>query len=129
MRERLAGGLADDAEVDVAQLLEDAGRERRVVGGAGLLLGGLERVLEQLAVDVEHDPAVHGDEAAVRVVGEALVAGDLGEALARSASLRPRLRTVSIMPGIENLAPERTDTSSGSLGSPSLRPIVASRAS
>src|SRR5689334_24686155 len=26
-------------------------------------------------------------------------------------SLRPRLRTVSIMPGIENLAPDRTDTS------------------
>jgi hypothetical protein len=30
------------------------------------------------------------------------------------------------MPGIENLAPDRTDTSSGSLGSPSLRPIAFS---
>ena len=30
------------------------------------------------------------------------------------------------MPGIENLAPERTDTSSGSNGSPSLRPIFFS---
>ena len=34
------------------------------------------------------------------------------------------LRTVSIMPGMENLAPDRTLTSSGSAGSPSLRPIV-----
>ena len=33
-------------------------------------------------------------------------------------SLRPRLRTVSIIPGIENLAPERTDTSSGFFASP-----------
>ena len=34
---------------------------------------------------------------------------------------------MSIMPGIENLAPERTETSSGSRGSPSLRPIAFSR--
>ena len=33
---------------------------------------------------------------------------------------------MSIIPGIENLAPERTLTSSGSAGSPSLRPIVFS---
>jgi hypothetical protein len=38
-------------------------------------------VLERLAVDAEHDAAVHGDEAAVRVVGEALVARRVGEAL------------------------------------------------
>ena len=31
-------------------------------------------------------------------------------------SLSPRLRTVSIIPGIENLAPERTETSSGFFG-------------
>ncbi len=37
--------------------------------------------LEVLALDVEHDAAVHGDEAAVGVEGEALVAGLLGEAL------------------------------------------------
>ena len=35
--------------------------------------------------------------------------------------------TVSIIPGIENLAPDRTLTSSGSAASPSLRPIAASR--
>ncbi len=39
----------------------------------------------------------------------------------------PMLSTVSIMPGIENLAPERTETSSGFAGSPSVRPILASR--
>ncbi len=41
-------------------------------------------------------------------------------------SLSPRLRTVSIIPGIENAAPERTLTSSGSCASPSLRPITFS---
>lgn len=38
------------------------------------------------------------------------------------------LRTVSIMPGMENLAPERTETSSGSSDWPSFLPIFASRA-
>ena len=44
------------------------------------------------------------------------------------ASLSPRLRTVSIIPGIENGAPERTDTSSGSTSSPRRLPILASSA-
>src|SRR3954469_1839777 len=43
-------------------------------------------------------------------------------------SLSPRLRTVSIIPGIENAAPDRTDTSNGSVASPSCLPIFASRA-
>ena len=46
-------------------------------------------------------------------------------ALARPAavsSLRPRLRIVSIIPGIDTGAPERTLTSSGSAGSPKRRP-------
>ena len=42
------------------------------------------------------------------------------------ASVRPTLRTVSIMPGIENLPPDRTETSNGSAGSPSRRPIASS---
>ena len=42
-------------------------------------------------------------------------------------SFNPRFRTVSIMPGIENAAPERTDTSSGSTGSPSRLPVLPSR--
>ena len=34
------------------------------------------------------------------------------------SSFNPMLRTVSIMPGIENLAPERQETSKGFLVSP-----------
>lgn len=36
------------------------------------------------------------------------------------------LSTVSIIPGIENIAPERTDTSNGLTGSPRVRPMAAS---
>ena len=36
------------------------------------------------------------------------------------------LRMVSIMPGIENFAPDRTLTSNGSAGSPSVRPMASS---
>ncbi len=42
-------------------------------------------------------------------------------------SFSPRLRTVSIMPGMENLAPERTDTSRGSVASPICLPMAFSR--
>ena len=38
----------------------------------------------------------------------------------------PRLRIVSIIPGIENFAPERTDTSSGFFTSPSVAPVAFS---
>ena len=72
----------------------------------------LEDLLEEVVVDAEHDLGVHLDEAAIAVPGEARVAGGCGEA-PTVASLRPRLRTVSIMPGIETRAPERTETSSG----------------
>src|SRR5665647_1793101 len=38
-------------------------------------------------------------------------------------SLRPRLRMVSIMPGMEARAPERTEISSGSAASPNFLPV------
>ncbi len=38
----------------------------------------------------------------------------------------PRLRIVSIIPGIECTAPERTDTSSGRSAAPSTRPVRSS---
>ena len=38
------------------------------------------------------------------------------------AEVRPTFRTVSIMPGIEERAPERTESSSGFFGSPNLLP-------
>ncbi len=41
----------------------------------------------------------------------------------------PRLRIVSIIPGIENTAPERTDTSSGRSRAPRRRPVRCSSAS
>ena len=65
-----------------------------------------------LRLQAEHDVAVHLHEAAVRVPGEAGVARR-GRRPSTVSSLRPRLRTVSIMPGIEARAPERTETSSG----------------
>ena len=43
-----------------------------------------------------------------------------------AASPRPRLRIVSIIPGIETAAPERTETSSGSSGSPNRLPVFSS---
>src|SRR3990172_7350117 len=42
------------------------------------------------------------------------------------ASLRPRFRTVSIMPGIDTRAPDRTDTRSGLAGSPKRRLVADS---
>ena len=45
---------------------------------------------------------------------------------ATASSLRPRLRIVSIIPGIETAAPERTETSSGSSGSPNRFPAFDS---
>ncbi len=67
------------------KLLERRGRQLRVdLHADGLLLGGeddLERVVILLALGLhfEHDVAVHGDEAAIGIVGEALVARGLGQ--------------------------------------------------
>ena len=63
----------------------------------------------------EHHRAEHLHQPAVGVVGEARVAGELRPAARATSSFSPMLRTVSIMPGIENFAPERQETSSGSL--------------
>ena len=70
----------------------------------------LEDVLEIVAVDLEHDIRVHLDEAAIGIIGEALDRPRSSPASRPTASLRPRLSTVSIMPGIEARAPERTET-------------------
>ena len=63
-------------------------------------------------IDFEHDARIHLDEAAIGIIGEALIAGLLGKSR-DGFGLRPRLSTVSIMPGMEARAPERTETSSG----------------
>ncbi len=80
LRERCTGLLQNDRLVVLTQLLERVGRDQVVHRSAGLGLGGVEGMLERLAVDSEHDPAVHGDEPAVRVVGEPGVVGRMGEA-------------------------------------------------
>ena len=46
--------------------------------------------------------------------------------ISTTSSLMPRLRMVSIIPGIENLAPERTDSSSGAGPPPNERPVISS---
>ena len=52
---------------------------------------------------------------------------DLAISVSTTVSLIPRLRIVSIMPGMEARAPERTETSSGTSGSPNFLPCSASR--
>ena len=47
---------------------------------AELELGLLDDLLEAVMVDAEHDAAIHLDEAAIAVPGEARIAGALGEA-------------------------------------------------
>ena len=76
----------------------------------------------------EHDVAVHLDEAAVAVPREARVAGLASASASTVWSFRPRLRIVSIMPGIESRAPERTETSSGFFRSPNFLPVCCSSA-
>ena len=43
-----------------------------------------------------------------------------------TSSFKPMFRTVFIMPGMENLAPERQETSSGFFGSPNFLPVAFS---
>ena len=79
-------------------------------------------------VDALDDLAVHLDQAPVGVVGEPLVAGRRRQP-ATVSSLRPRSRIVSIIPGIEIAAPERTERSSGFAASPKPQPVARSRRS
>ena len=43
-----------------------------------------------------------------------------------TSSFKPKFNTVSIIPGIEILAPERTDTNNGFFGSPKVLPVISS---
>jgi hypothetical protein len=54
-------------------------------------------------------------QAPIGIPGQARVAGQADEAV-HVASHRPTLSSVSIMPGMDTGAPERTDTSSGLRG-------------
>ena len=83
-----------------------------------------QRLLEEAGVDAEHRAPVHLHQPPVTVPREAVATA--GGQTGRVSSVSPTLRIVSIMPGIENLAPDRTETSSGSSGWPNLRPAAAS---
>ena len=65
----------------------------------------VERLGEHLGVDAEHGGAEHLEQPAVGVQREPLVARSARPGRATDSSLRPTLRTVSIIPGIENFAP------------------------
>ncbi len=117
LRERRAHLLLVDLLEPGDQLPQVVRRQLDVLAGPASLLEALQLPLEQVAVDLVHDLAVHLDQPAVRVEREARV--PVAEASPSTAtSFRPRLRIVSIIPGIEIAAPERTETSSGSSGSP-----------
>ena len=122
LRERLAGALLDDLACTRSRPPASR-RDLRSVSSWTPRSSFLSSssFLEIVMVDAEHDVGIHLDEAAIAVVGEALVARRLARPCTVS-SLRPRLRTVSIMPGIEARAPERTETSSGLLASPKPAP-------
>jgi len=85
----------------------------------------MEHVFHGFLGEAHGGGGVHLDEAAVGVIGEAGVAGLGGEAL-DGLVVEAEVRMVSIMPGMERAAPERTETRSGSEASPSFLPMAAS---
>ena len=113
-----AGALQDGRLEDADELLEVVGGQLRVDPDAAVLLHLLEGRLEEvrlvlvLRLAAHDDVAVHGHEAAVAVVGEARVLV-CAMTPCTVVSLSPRLRMVSIMPGMLARAPERTLMSSG----------------
>lgn len=80
LREVASGVARDDLLELLDQLLQVGRVEIHVDGDALGLLRGLQRLLEEVAVDAEDGLAEHLDEAAVRVPRELLVAGLGGEA-------------------------------------------------
>ena len=74
LREGLAALLRDDVLETGDDRLPILGGELGVEHGAAVELVVFEQLLEMVVVDAEHDLAVHLDEAAIAVIGEALVA-------------------------------------------------------
>ena len=79
-------------------------------------------IFARALLHAHHDVAVHLQKPAVGIPGEARVPGLLCATTSTTVSFIPRLRIVSIMPGIESRAPERTETSNGRSLSPSFFP-------
>ena len=83
LRKRLAQFTLDDRLVFRDQPLPFLGAQLGVSVVTIVFLGDLERFLEQPVIDAQHDIAIHLDEAAVAVPGEARIARSVGEALHR----------------------------------------------
>jgi hypothetical protein len=83
LREVPAGVGLDDALEGLDDLLQVGGVQVQVVTGALGRLRGLQRVLEQVALDAQHGLAEHLDQPTVGVPGEAVVTGLRGQALHR----------------------------------------------
>ena len=79
--ERLAGVALDDLLVGVDEIAQQLDGDLGVRRRPGQLLGRVEERVELLAGQLEDDAGVHGDEAPVRVEGEALVTGLLRQPL------------------------------------------------
>ncbi len=116
----------------LVDFLEGADHRFPILGGhLGIELVALlglifsHRVLEDLVIQVEDGGAEHFNQAAIRIPYEAGIPGQLDHAF-HTLSVRPMLRMVFIMPGMENLAPERQETSSGLVGSPNFLPACFS---
>ena len=110
-RELGARVLADDP-LELAGHLGQGGRVEVGVGmGAAGVLGRVEGLVEALAVDTRARSARTSGRSGGRRPSRSGALPVSAMSPSRVCSLSPRLRTVSIMPGIENLAPERTDTS------------------
>ena len=125
--ERRAGVALDDLLVGVDQVAQQLGRHLGVRGGAGQLLGRVEEGVELLAGQLEHDAPVHGDEAAVGVEGEPLVARSAWPGPRPSGRSGPGSRRCPSCRAWRTWRPERTETSSGSSASPITLPMAASR--
>ena len=85
LREGLAALALDELEIGPGEGLPVLRREIRVLHMAAARFHLLERVLEDVMLDAEHDGGVHLDEAAIAVIGEARILG-----LGRQAPRRPR---------------------------------------
>ena len=127
LREVAAGALAVDRLEAAHELREVVRREIDVALRSALLLQAGQLLLESVRVDPFDDLAVHLDEPPVGVVGEAVDFRRSCRAPPRLDAFRPRLRIVSIIPGIEIAAPERTETSSGSCRIAEALPDLRSR--
>ena len=81
LREFFAGLLVDDGLEDIDQVLEVLSVELGIALNAAFLLHVVQRVGEEVSVDVQNGLTEHLDEATVGVPRETLVAGNFGQAV------------------------------------------------